>query len=310
MGMTFSREVKEELSKIIPKARHCRIAEYAVLFWHFGEIITENGCRRLIISCEQEMIARKCFTLTEKTFNIICGLQKNSRGFLLEITEEDAITDILSAVKMTDTGPLRFHRGEHVNNVLLKTECCRRAYLRSAYLCCGSISDPGKGYHLEFVLKNAEEAEQISEILKSFEINAKTVLRKKYHVVYIKEGQAIVELLNVLGAHVSMMNLENFRILHEIAGETNRRVNCETANLLKSVNAANSQIDDIEFIAETMGLSVLSPSLREMAEVRLQHPDASLKELGEFLDPPVGKSGVNHRLRKIQEFAEKHRGKI
>ena len=104
MGMTFSKEVKEELSKIIPKARHCRIAEYAVLFWHFGEIVTENGCRRLIISCEQEMIARKCFTLTEKTFNIICGLQKNSRGFLLEITDEDAIEDILSAVKMTDTG--------------------------------------------------------------------------------------------------------------------------------------------------------------------------------------------------------------
>lgn len=308
MGTTFSHEVKEELSKQIPKARHCRIAEFAVLFRHFGEITEENGQNKLRIFCEQEMIARKCFTLTEKTFNIICGLQKNSHGFLMEISEPDSVLDILSAVRMYDsvTGTCRI--STHVNGVLLKTECCRRAFLRGAFLSCGSISDPGKGYHLEFVLKSKEEAEQIADIISGFELKAGTVLRKKYHVVYLKEGQAIVELLNILGAHVSMMNLENYRILHEIAGETNRRVNCETANLLKSVNAANSQIDDIHFIEETMGLSVLPPSLREMAEVRLAHPDESLKELGEFLNPPVGKSGVNHRLRKIQEFAEKHRG--
>ena len=109
-------------------------------------------------------------------------------------------------------------------------------------------------------------------------------------------------------AHISMMNLENYRILHEIAGETNRRVNCETANLLKSVNAANSQIEDIEFIARTVGLSALPPALQEMAEVRLEHRDATLKELGEFLSPSVGKSGVNHRLRKIQEYATKLKG--
>ena len=309
MGVTFSQEVKEELAGKIPKARHCQIAEFAVLFRNFGSAPGENGKIRLLISCEQEMIARKCFTLAEKTFNIICGLQKNSHGYVMEIADGDVACDILSAIKMYDASEGTFRKDERISNVLLKTECCRRAFLRSTFFCSGSISDPGKSYHLEFVLKSRDEASQVEEILKSFEINAKTVLRKKYYVVYIKEGQAIVELLNVLGAHVSMMNLENYRILHEIAGETNRRVNCETANLLKSVNAANSQIDDIEFIAETMGLSVLSPSLREMAEVRLQHPDASLKELGEFLDPPVGKSGVNHRLRKIQEFAEKHRGK-
>ena len=117
-----------------------------------------------------------------------------------------------------------------------------------------------------------------------------------------------MEFLNVCEAHVSMMNLENYRILHEIAGETNRRVNCETANLLKSVNAANAQVEDIQFIAETVGLDKLPDSLQEMAYVRLEHTDATLKELGEFLSPPVGKSGVNHRLRKIQEFAEKLRG--
>ena len=306
--MTFSQEVKEELSRQIPKARHCRIAEFAVLLSHFGDFSEENGAKKLVISCEQEMIARKCFTLAEKTFNIICGLQKFDRSFYMEFSDEEEVKDILSAVKMCDASGIHFRQNERINSVLLKTECCRRAYLRATFLCCGSMSDPGKGYHLEFVLKNEEEAKQVAEILGDFEIHAKTVLRKKYYVVYLKEGSAIVELLNVLGAHVSMMNLENFRILHEIAGETNRRVNCETANLLKSVNAANSQIEDIEYIAETAGLSVLPPNLREMAEVRLTYRDATLKELGEFLNPPVGKSGVNHRLRKIQEFAEKLRG--
>ncbi len=306
--MTFSQEVKEELARHIPKARHCQIAEFAVLLSHFGMISDENGEKRLIISCEQEMIARKCFTLTEKTFNIICGLQKNDRGYRIELVGADEIKDILSAVKMYSGDDSLFQKSEKVSSVLLKTECCRRAFLRSSFLCCGSISDPEKGYHLEFVLKSSEEADQIFEILKDFGIHSRIVLRKKYHVVYIKEGSAIVELLSILGAHVSMMNLENFRILHEIKGVTNRRVNCETANLLKSVNAANSQIEDIEYIENTVGLSALPPNLRQMAEVRLEHRDASLKELGEFLSPPVGKSGVNHRLRKIQEFAAKQRG--
>ena len=127
-------------------------------------------------------------------------------------------------------------------------------------------------------------------------------------MVYLKEGSQIVDVLNVMGAHKSLMDLENVRIVKEMRNSVNRKVNCETANLLKSVNAANAQVEDIQFIAETVGLDKLPDSLQEMAYVRLEHTDATLKELGEFLSPPVGKSGVNHRLRKIQEFAEKLRG--
>ena len=306
--MTFSREVKEELGKNIPKARHCRIAELAVILYHHGKLIPVNGENRLVISCEQEMIARKCFTLIEKTFNISVGLQKIDRVYHMEIPDAKLSEEILSAVKMIDPSSKEWLDNGHISGVLLKTQCCRRAFLRSCFFCIGSLSDPAKGYHLEFVCANELFANQIEEVLKDFDIGAKTVIRKKYRVVYIKEGSAIVEFLNVCEAHVSMMNLENHRILHEIAGETNRRVNCETANLLKSVNAANAQVEDIRYIDETVGLDKLPETLREMAYVRLEHSDASLKELGEFLSPPVGKSGVNHRLRKISEFAEKLRG--
>jgi len=306
---TFSRKVKEESAKNIPQARHCRLAELAVILFSYGTLTEKDGERRLVISCEQEMIARKCFTLTEKTFNISVGLHKNEHLYHMEIAGEEFVSEILSALKMNSAPIGELKNMGRVSAVLLKTECCRRAFLRSCFFCFGSLSDPQKGYHLEFVCQKEEQANQIAEILNDFEITAKITVRKKYYVVYLKEGSAIVDLLNILGTHVAMMELENFRILHEIAGDTNRRVNCETANLLKSVNAANSQIDDIKYIEKTVGLKTLPKPLYEIAVVRLEHDDATLKELGEFLDPHVGKSGVNHRLRKISEIAESLRGK-
>ena len=129
-------------------------------------------------------------------------------------------------------------------------------------------------------------------------------------MVYIKESEEIVELLNVIGAHISLMKLENLRILKDMRNAVNRRVNCETANITKTVNAASKQIDDIQYIKEHYGFDNLADNLRQMAELRLEYPDASLKELGGYLTPEVGKSGVNHRLRKLSELAEKLRGKI
>ena len=126
-------------------------------------------------------------------------------------------------------------------------------------------------------------------------------------MVYVKEGAGIVDLLNVMGAHVAMMELENLRIVKEIANSVNRRVNCEAANITKTVNAASRQIEDILYLRDHYGFQNLSESLREMAEIRLEHPEAPLKELGELMDPPVGKSGVNHRLRKLSELAQKLR---
>ena len=145
----------------------------------------------------------------------------------------------------------------------------------------------------------------MQKLYKEFELDAKIVRRKKYYIVYIKEGAQIVDALNVMGAHVALMNLENVRILKEMRGSVNRIVNCETANIGKVVGADCRQIEDIRFIESRAGLATLPPALREMALLRLNYPDSSLAELGELCDPPIGKSGVNHRLRKLSETAGK-----
>lgn len=195
-----------------------------------------------------------------------------------------------------------------VRNVVVQNPCCRRAFIRGAFLAAGSISDPEKFYHFEIVCATAAKAQQLKEIIAAFDIEAKIVLRKKYHVVYIKEGSQIVEVLNVMEAPVALMELENIRIVKEMRNSVNRQVNCETANINKTVSAAVKQMDDIRFIEETIGLDGLPENLQEMARVRLELPEATLKELGEALDPPVGKSGVNHRLRKLSLIAEDLRG--
>ena len=195
-----------------------------------------------------------------------------------------------------------------VNQMVIQKNCCKRAFLRGAFLCAGSISDPKKFYHFEIVCASPEKARQMQELMQSFEIDAKIVKRKKYDVVYVKEGAQIVELLGLMGAGISLMNLENVRILKGMRNTVNRKVNCETANINKTVNAAVKQMEDIEYIQNTVGLEKLPENLEETARLRLEYPQASLKELGALLSVPLGKSGVNHRLRKISSIAEQLRG--
>lgn len=287
--MSFSADVKEELTRHISSARHCQIAELAAMM-HFGGQFGQTDDDGLIIGFQTDnsSVLKKGFTLWKKTYNI------------------DTVMAVSGAVKqdiLAKFGDL----SDPVSPMLLKNACCKRAFLRGAYLCTGSMSDPEKSYHLEFVCVRLAQAMQLQEILSDFDIEAKIVRRKKYYVVYLKEGSCIVELLGVMEAHVSLMNLENLRILKEMRNSINRRVNCEAANITKTVNAANKQVEDIILIRDTCGFGQLSDSLREIAEVRLEYPDATLKELGEYLNPPVGKSGVNHRLRKLSEIAEKMR---
>ncbi|MDE7341627.1 MAG: DNA-binding protein WhiA [Lachnospiraceae bacterium] len=288
--MSFSSTVKEELAAYISPARHCQLAELAALF-HFGGRLTEDGCH-LNLEMENDAIARKCFTLLQKTYNII--------NVMREADEEK----VLQALHLYDDAHHIVPLDTPVNALLVKNSCCARAYLRGAFLCAGSMSDPEKSYHLEFVCGTPEQAGQLKDMIQEFQIEAKIIKRKKYYVVYLKEGSGIVDLLNVIGAHVSLMNLENLRIVKEMRNSINRRVNCEAANITKTVNAASKQIEDILLIQKQYGFENLPDNLRQMAEIRLEHPDAPLKELGEYLEPAVGKSGVNHRLRKLSEIAE------
>lgn len=287
--MSFSSEVKDELARKISPARHCQLAELAAIMSCCGQYgRDESGNYTIGFQTENEAVVRKGFTLLKKTYNIKVDVS----------ISVEQMQELLSKI-----GNLE----EPVNPLLIKNSCCQRAFLRGAFLGCGSMSDPKKGYHLEFVCTHKDKAKQLQDVMQEFDIEAKIVLRKKYYVVYLKEGEGIVDLLNVCEAPVSLMNLENLRILKEMRNSINRRVNCEAANITKTVNAATRQIEDIEYIRVHYGFQNLPENLRQMAEVRLENPDASLKELGEFLSPPVGKSGVNHRLRKLSELAERIR---
>ena len=194
-----------------------------------------------------------------------------------------------------------------VQNVVIQQSCCRRAFIRGAFLASGSLSDPEKFYHFEIVCATEEKAKQLQGIIATFDLEAKIVKRKRYYIVYIKEGSQIVDILNVMEAPVALMELENIRILKDMRNSVNRQVNCETANINKTVSAAVKQIEDIEYIRDTIGLENLPENLEEIARERVERPEATLKELGEALDPPVGKSGVNHRLRKLCDIAEQLR---
>lgn len=309
--MSFSSDVKEEMLKHNDNARHCQIAELAAIIKSFGHIEGIKGREALVISIDRKALYRKCFTLLRKTYSIedvseIGHVNENADSGKSEIVIDNGkyIHEILSGIKAIDSkGNFLGFRGA-ADPVLIKNACCRQAYLRGTFECIGSMNDPNKGYHLEMVCDTMERAEQIVEILNSFEIDAKIVCRKKYFVVYIKEGSAVVDFLGICGAHVSLMNLESLRVMKEIGNTINRRVNCETANIARTAAAYNRLVEDINLIKKVYGFDNLPDNLREMAEARLEYPEATLKELGEMLDPPASKSCVNHRLRKLSEIAE------
>lgn len=313
--MSFSGSVKEELLGCIDNARHCRIAEVAAILAFEGEIVRLSSEEiDLRVSSENESLVRKYFTLLKKTFtmgnsvSIDNRITKKNNRFVVELEEPETAVKILQAVKLLGNDRTPQLSDALVNQMVVQRNCCRRAFIRGAFLCAGSISDPEKFYHFEIVCGSKAKAVQLMELMQSFEVDAKIVQRKKYYVVYVKEGAQIVELLGIMGAGVSLMNLENVRILKDMRNTVNRKVNCETANINKTVNAAVKQVEDILYIQDTAGLHSLPESLEETALLRLEYPQASLKELGALLSTPVGKSGINHRLRKICSIANELRG--
>lgn len=293
--MSFSSQVKEELSSQIGRSRHCQLAELAAIISYEGKIKIKEGKPLLVVTSENTALNTKYQMLLQKIWDI--RIQKHA------LTSEETMR-ILSAVKVWQEKEYRFMDTAVVNGMLLQQSCCKRAFIRGAFLASGSMSDPNKGYHFEVVCQKENQAEQLKTLMNSFEVDAKVILRKKNYVVYLKEGSHIVDILNVMEAHKSLMDLENVRIVKEMRNSVNRQVNCETANISKTVNAAVRQMEEISYIRAHMGLDQLPDNLKEIALLRMEYPDTPLKELGTYLVPPVGKSGVNHRFRKLSEFAK------
>jgi DNA-binding transcriptional regulator WhiA len=292
---SYSSGVKKELLEVIPRPRHCRIAELAGIYSVLGDTEADTACSsEKPVNCRingESGLNNKCFTLLQKT-NILVGYDFGTGTLSGKAAEE-----FLSMIKWDTDSPTV------VEPVLLQQPCCKRAYLRGVFLSSGSITDPYKRYHLEIVARSDEQADQILRIMDTFSISGKLTRRNERPVIYIKESDQISDMLSVMEAPRAMMEFENVRVQKDIQNTVNRKVNCETANIGKMVDAAVRELNDIKLIEETRGLKSLSPRLRETAEIRLLHPEASLKELGELFDPPIGKSGVNHRLRRITEIA-------
>ena len=291
--MSFSSDVKAELVRQCSKSRHCQLAELAGILDLEGVFDDKTGV--LSLSSDNTLLGDKFRLLIRKAFGFDAA-----DGLRAEESRE-----VLSALHWNGVA----EEGQELcrqraDGLLVQRTCCRRAFIRGAFMASGSISDPNKSYHFEIVCHTMEQAEQLQSLIDSFDADAKIVERKERFVLYLKEGSQIVDMLNVMEAYVALMQLENVRILKEMRNSVNRKVNCETANINKTVNAAVKQMEDIKKIREVIGFENLPAPLAQIAQVRLDHPDATLKELGTLLDPPVGKSGVNHRLRKLAEMAE------
>lgn len=316
--MSFSSATKSELCRIPLCSNCCILAELSALLYINGTITFLGQEKiRLRLNTENASVARRVFKLMKKLYHINPEIlvRKNRRlrknnCYVLVIPQSSQAKRILESTHVLYTNEENhtdIYMGIHPE--LIKNDCCKRAYLRGVFLGGGSISDPGKNYHLEIVTHNFQYGISLCQLMKKLNLHAKVVKRKNNYMLYLKEGENIVYFLNIIGAHGALLELENIRIYKDMRNNVNRIVNCETANLSKTVNAALRQVENIKYIQTNIGLNKLSPALREIAELRLHYTHASLKELGEMLTPPVGKSGVNHRLRKLDEIAEDLRKK-
>lgn len=308
--MSFSLEVKNELSRIEENHACCKKSELAGIIRAGLTIRSMGGRPRLSLVTENSPLSRHVFSRVKELYRINPEVHmlktKRFRTHAVYRLDFSAFAGDMEHPLFSDLG---LSVSQNFSDLFLKpypmkSRCCKRAYLRGGFLATGSISDPDKSYHLEVSFDQKAQAEEYMHLLRDFGIESRDILRKGHTLVYLKEGQEIVDFLNVIGAHGALMNLENIRIVKDMRNQVNRIVNCETANLEKTVNASCRQTENIQLIKDRMGLESLPEGLFEIARIRLENPDVSLVELGNMLNPPLSKSGVNHRLRKLDKLAE------
>lgn len=308
--MSFAAQIKKELT-MIKSESCCERAELSALMRMNGSMqLSSNHKVILDISTENAAIARRIYTLIKAYFQVYMELLvrkktrlKKNNVYMVRISTQ--VQEIFRDLYIVSE---RFLFTEGIDKQVIKHNCCKRAYLRGAFMAGGSVSNPGgASYHLEISSIYEEHCHGLVKLANEFQLNARFIERKKGFVLYIKEGEKITEFLSIIGAHQALFKFEDVRIMRDMRNSVNRIVNCETANLNKTISAAIRQIENIRFIEKCIGLDKLPDKLREVAEIRLAHPDMNLKEVGELLGERVSKSGVNHRLRKLDAFAARLR---
>ncbi|MGD9677652.1 MAG: DNA-binding protein WhiA [Vulcanibacillus sp.] len=312
--MSFAAETKKELTYVFEESESAKHAELSALIRMNGSIQFSNQKVILEIITENAAIARKIYSLIKEIFNITSELMvrkkmrlKKNNIYVVRIPSN--VEYVLKKLAIVEGG---FSFNPRIDKVLIKDLGAKKAYLRGAFLAGGSINHPeSSSYHLEIYTSYQEHVEDLCNLANDFGLNAKWIERKKGFFMYLKEGEKISDFLSIVGAHQALLKFEDVRIIKDMRNSVNRIVNCETANLNKTVVASIRQIENIKLIESELGLDKLHPKLREIAELRKKYPELTLNELVDHIPGGnVSKSGLNHRLRKIDEIANKLRGTL
>ena len=303
--MSFSSEVKNELARLPQEGDCCIRAELSALLRMGGSLVLRGRNFGVSFMTENAALARRLLSMAKYRFAVqtevvikrSVRLKKNNL-YQIRLLPSPETARLLSELELL---PGNSDGGD---KEMLRSHCCRRAFLRGAFLAGGSVSRPASDYHLEMVTESEQFAQLIQKTMRGLSLTGRLTDRKKDFIVYVKEGDAIIRFLSLIGAHQALLDFENVRVVKEMRNHVNRVVNCETANLEKTVQAAVRQLDSIRLLQSRLGLGKLPAALREAAELRLNYPEATLRELVELADGRIGKSGMNHRLRKLEEMAD------
>ncbi len=306
---SFSGETKNELARIIPENRCCQVAELSALLRLNGKLeLTGNNRKRLCITTDNAGIARKSFKLFKALFEfpltVVMETKRRfntNRNYLVNAHLDEQHITILNKLGIIDD---QNHLVYGVERGIVRKRCCKRAYMRGVFLARGSVSKPGGSYHLEMVFPTHELARSVQRIGESLGIRLRLTERKKTFLLYLKDSDQIVDFIRMIGANYALLEYENVRVYKSMKNQVNRQVNCETANLEKTLEASLRQVESIRRLIDRITVEGLPENLRELAVLRLDYPDSSLKELGEMLSPPLSKSGVAYRMKKLEQLSE------
>lgn len=307
--MSFTAEVKDELSRVESRRTCCPRAELSALIRVEGTLhFSGNERFRLEIATETAPVARKVIKLLHGLYDLATELTvrrsvlHKSNNYLITVPNQPRLAEALADLGILDPSHAPAHG---IPPWLVKRDCCAISYLRGAFLGGGFVADPHGDFHFELTAENEQVAEDLTALMGRFDMSARVTQRRGTYAVYLKGAEPIVTFLALVGAHRALLRTEDVRIIKGMRNDVNRLVNAETANLQKSADAAMAQIESIRRLADSRGLDNLPPALRELAELRLENPDASLRELGELAEPPLSKSAVYHRIRRLEELASR-----
>lgn len=295
---------RNELAQVETKNRCCQRAEMTGLLATAGKLVRgQAGADEARISTVSAAVVRKTLKLTKDIWGLAAKVELRHRKYLRGHP--------IYTLVLTWDNSKSSKQGPGIRPYVPARQCCRRAFIRGAFLGGGSVNRPSGGYHLEIAVRRHDWLFVLAGAMAHFGLTPQVRRRRHKWVVYLREADDVAQTLNVMQAHQALLELENHRAMRNLRGQVNRMVNCETGNLAKTAEAAAVQLENIHFLDQVLGLEHLPPPLEALARLRLEYPDANLKELGRMLDPPLGKSGVNHRMRKINRWAqEAKRGNI